>query len=65
MMDNFEELTPEEDERILKSYRTSGDCVCETCGKIYYKHKAYLPSGKTNDGVPWLYELCNGNLVKL
>jgi len=60
-----EQLTPEEEKRMLESYRSSGDCICEICGKNYYRHKSYEPSGKTNDGVPWLNELCNGDLVKL
>ncbi len=60
-----EDLTPEEEARIEKSYRACGDCVCEICGKLYYDHKQYKPSGKTNDGQPWLQELCNGQLVKL
>ena len=59
------ELTPEEDFRILNSYRACGECICEICGKLFYDHKPYLPSGKTNDGYPWLNELCNGDLVKL
>ncbi len=58
-------LTPEEEARIDKFYRASGYVVCETCGKIYFEHNAYIPSGKTNDGVPWLIEICNGDLVKL
>jgi hypothetical protein len=60
-----QKLTDEEEARIFKSYRAGGDVVCPTCGKTYYKHPQYLPSGKTNDGVPWLVEICNGNLVKL
>jgi hypothetical protein len=60
-----EPLTKDEEERILRSYRAGGDVVCESCGKTYYQHKEYKPSGKTNDGVPWLSELCNGDLVKL
>jgi hypothetical protein len=61
----MEALTVEEEHRILHSYRSSGELVCEMCKKTYYKHKEYKPSGKTNDGVPWLRELCNGDLVKL
>jgi len=60
-----DDLTPEEDEKIRKFLCASGYCKCGVCGKIYYDHKAYEPSGKTNNGVPWLNELCNGNLVKL
>lgn len=60
-----EELTEEESERLRASYRASGDVICETCGQKYYQHPPYIPSGKTNQGVPWLRELCNGNLVKL
>lgn len=62
---NSNELTSEEEDRMYKSYRAGGDVICEICGKKYYDHKMYLPSGKTNDGYPWLNELCNGNLVKL
>lgn len=58
-------LTKEEEERILNSYHAGGGVLCETCGKMYNRHKEYMPSGKTNDGVPWLNELCNGDLVKL
>lgn len=64
-MKNVDELSPEENERIEKSYRAGGDVICEICGKSYYAHKQYIPSGKTNDGMPWLNELCNGDLVKL
>lgn len=60
-----ESLTKDEEERILRSYRAGGDVVCDVCGRKYYDHKEYEPSGKTNDGVPWLSELCNGDLVKL
>jgi len=59
------ELTEEQENRINNSYRASGECICDICGKTYYKHKQYAPSGLTNDGVPWLNELCNGDLVKL
>ena len=57
-------LTPEEDARIFKAYRASGDIICEICGKTYYQHPMYEPSAKTC-GHPWLHELCNGDLVKL
>lgn len=60
-----EELTNEEEIRMIGFYRVSGDCVCSQCGKLYYDHKPYKPSGKMNRGIPWLNELCNGDLVKL
>ena len=59
------EFTLEEENRIDKFYRACGDCVCDVCGKKYYDHQSYKPSGKTNNDVPWLHELCNGDLVKL
>jgi len=38
--------------------RASGECVCEDCGEIYYKHPV--------DGrYPFLNVLCNGDRVKL
>ena len=60
-----EPLTEEEETRIFRSYRASGEVICQTCNKKYYDHEDYLPSGKTNGGVPWLVELCNGDLVHL
>ena len=60
-----EALTEAESTRIYNSYRAGGDVICEICGQTYYNHPEYLPSAKTNDGVPWLNELCNGELVKL
>ena len=36
--------------------RASGDCICEVCGRIYYKHPLYCE---------WLNLLCNGTLVHL
>lgn len=58
-------LTDEEEFRLNASYRASGEVICDACGKKYYDHEDYIPSGKTNDGVPWLVELCNGDLVHL
>ena len=58
-------LTNEEDQRMIQSYRAGGDVLCKQCGKKYYDHPPYMPSGKTNNGMPWLNELCNGKLVKL
>lgn len=45
-----EELTIDEENKILNAYRAGGDVICSICGKTYYKHKLYIPSGKTNDG---------------
>lgn len=43
--------------------RTSGDLVCEECGKKYYAHP--FSEHKSYDGHPWLRKLCNGKLIKL
>ena len=61
----IEELTEEQDNKILNSYRANGECICNICGKTYHQHKQYEPSGLTNNGISWLNELCNGDLVKL
>ena len=45
-------------------YRASGLCICDQCGKTYYKH----PEDKEHlsfDGHPYLVILCNGDRVKL
>lgn len=63
-MEKTEELTPEEDARIVDSYRASGDLICDKCGRTYYRHPGWKPSAKTC-GYVWLHELCNGDLVKL
>jgi hypothetical protein len=59
-----EPITEEEDARMLAAYRTSGEMICEKCGKTYYRHPDWAPSAKTC-GYPWLVEICNGDLVKL
>lgn len=38
--------------------RTSGDMVCEVCGKPYWKHVLH-PEW------PWLHVCCDGKLLKL
>lgn len=60
-----EPLTEDEEILIRSSYRAGGEVICDVCGKKYNEHEDYLPSGKTNDGWPWLTKLCNGDLVKL
>src|SRR5690242_13696639 len=37
--------------------RASGLCVCDDCGKTYYRHKA-------NGTYPFLVQLCSGALAK-
>lgn len=61
-----DELTKEEEEKMIAFRRAEGDCICNICGKKYYDHKAYELSRKTSTyNRPWLKELCNGDLVKL
>jgi hypothetical protein len=45
-------------------WRASGECVCEACGKKFYGHPDYLEC-LDRDGVPFLKEICGGQLVKL
>lgn len=54
---------PDGDDREM--FRASGDCVCETCGKEYRKHPFASRPVSGIDGLPYLYVLCNGKLVKL
>jgi len=63
-MEESEQLTTEEDARILGAYRAGGDVICEKCGRKHYDHPGYQPSKKTC-GYVWLQVLCNGDLVKL
>lgn len=46
------------EEIIPPWYRTSGQLICEKCGKEYYDHPEY-------EDYKWLNQLCNGDLVKL
>jgi len=43
--------------------RASGDCVCEICGRNYYKHM-FTEHRDSNDE-PFLNKLCDGRIVKL
>ena len=57
-----------DDEIAKKMFRTSGMCICETCGKVYYKHKYVancLTAGWDGTPVPFLRVICNGDIVKL
>jgi hypothetical protein len=57
------ELMPEDErERVYGEtqdwQRTSGGCICNDCGKLYYDHRSVL-------GALWLTRLCDGRFVKL
>jgi hypothetical protein len=43
--------------------RASGDCICEDCGRTYYKHPFSGHMSWNNE--PYLHRLCDGTLVKL
>ena len=43
--------------------RASGDCVCEVCGKEYWRHE--MATEIVGSDGPFLNRLCNGRLVKL
>lgn len=45
-------------------YRAAGDSVCQACEKRYGNHP-YERSLLSNDGLPFIHRLCNGDLVKL
>jgi hypothetical protein len=42
-----------------KFYRARGDCVCETCGKLYYDHPYFV------EEYAFLTIISNGDIVKL
>ena len=54
-------------EESLAFYRASGECICETCGKTYYRHPMGGPFTESMgyERRQWLHRLCNGDLVKL
>ena len=52
------------DELAVRSFRASGDCICDTCGKKYITHP-YATEARDQDGTPYLNVLCNGDIVKL
>ena len=44
----------------------AGDCICEVCGKPYWRHlgdQRYLTEDGTGRKYPWLHRLCDGRLV--
>ena len=60
---NAEHLLSESDANRLREdnqdwFRSGGDCVCDTCGKLYYDHPPVI-------GALWLTRLCDDTLVKL
>lgn len=40
-------------------HRASGDCICSSCGRIYYKHPYF------QEPYEWITLLCDGSMVKL
>lgn len=44
--------------------RSSGQCVCEACGREYWRHP-HAEEWVDWQGEPWLRRLCDGRLVKL
>ena len=48
----------------VKTYRASGDAICEACGKEFRKHPADMDQ-LSYTGDPYLLILCNGDRVKL
>lgn len=44
--------------------RACGECVCKTCGMLYFDHP-YALEYLDWKGDPYLLRLCNGKLVKL
>jgi len=45
--------------------RASGDCLCDRCGKSYYRHPFNMDFLSGIDGTPYMHQLCDGSLVKL
>lgn len=54
-------------EEPLDFVRAAGECLCETCGKLYREHPMGGPFTETmgTDPRQWLHRLCDGSLVKL
>lgn len=49
---------------IYSVYRASGQCICDCCGKEYWRHKMDKDIIGLH-GSPFLHVLCNGDRVKL
>jgi uncharacterized protein with PIN domain len=56
------EPEPEEDYPVF--VRSSGTCLCPTCGKEYWRHP-HDEEWTDWTGTPYLRKLCDGRLVKL
>lgn len=57
--ENLDEFVRKEDEFI----RADGRCICEACGKEYWRHPFSEHRSWMNE--PFLNRLCDGTLVKL
>ena len=53
----------EEEADLRRMFRASGDCICETCGKEYWRHP--FSKHRSWQDEPFLHVLCDGSLVKL
>ena len=51
------------DDEMYRMVRASGNCICEVCGKTYYKHP-FTDHRDWNDD-PYMNRLCDGRIVKL
>jgi hypothetical protein len=55
------------DDDLRRMIRTSGDVICEICGKTGWKHPMWY-GHLIDDGlgrmIPWLHEGCDGFLWK-
>lgn len=51
-------------EPLGEYYRACGQCICDVCGKEYFKHPFDFWE-LSYTGEPFLHVLCNGDRVKL
>lgn len=51
------------DKEAARMVRASGACICDICGKTYYKHP--FTDHRDWNGDPWLNRLCDGRIAKL
>ena len=62
-MNPFRQTATEQTDDYPIFYRASGEMVCPTCGKTYYRHPHDMLYLDWQDN-PWLRRLCNGELIK-